>query len=218
VTKRILLDTDILVDFFHNQKYAKDLLTEFLLKGNLYISILSVAELRTGFTSQQASLLLPKLYKTVVIVNLSLEIAELAGKFRFEYRSQGISLPTVDTLIAANCQIIAVKGIDGYSTPPVLHNDGYGAQQTVTPDILAFDPQSKEFIVGIARVTREELESEKSLTEYDVLFDQKDKDGKPYRVVIIAPAKYASEVTSVVTHYIHRELWHVLTIVASKKM
>ena len=101
MTKRILLDTDILVDFFHNQKYAKDLLTEFLLKGNLYISILSVAELRTGFTSQQASLLLPKLYKTVVIVNLSLEIAELAGKFRFEYRSQGISLPTVDTLIAA---------------------------------------------------------------------------------------------------------------------
>jgi len=101
VTKRILLDTDILVDFFHNQRYAKGLLTEFLLKGNLYISILSVVELRTGFTSQQASLLLPKLYKTVVIVNLSLEIAELAGKFRFEYRSQGISLPTVDTLIAA---------------------------------------------------------------------------------------------------------------------
>ena len=109
--QRILLDTDILVDFFHNQKYAKDLLTEVLLKGSLYISILSVAELRTGFTSQQAKLLLPKLYKTVVIVNLSLEIAELAGKFRSEYRSQGISLPTVDTLIAAtaiveDCQLV----------------------------------------------------------------------------------------------------------------
>lgn len=101
----ILLDTDILIDFFHNQRYAKDLLTEFLLKGNLHISILSIAELRTGFTSQQASLLLPKLYKTAVIVNLSLEIAELAGKFRFEYRSLGISLPTVDTLIAATAVI-----------------------------------------------------------------------------------------------------------------
>jgi len=101
VTKKILLDTDILVDFFHNQKYAKDLLAKFLLKRNLYISILSVSELRTGFTSEQANLLLPKLYKTVVVVNLSLEIAELAGKFRFKYRSQGISLPIVDTLIAA---------------------------------------------------------------------------------------------------------------------
>lgn len=103
--QRILLDTDILVDFFHNQKYAKDLLEKFFLKGNLHISILSVAELRTGFTSQQADLLLPKLYKTVSIVNLSLEIAELSGKFRFEYRSQGISLPTVDTLIAATAVI-----------------------------------------------------------------------------------------------------------------
>ena len=107
----ILLDTDILVDFFHNQKYAKDLLRRFLSKGNLYISILSITELRTGFTPQQAKFLLPKLYKIVAIVNLSLEIAELAGKFRFEYRSKGVSLPTVDTLIAAtaiieDCQLV----------------------------------------------------------------------------------------------------------------
>lgn len=109
MTKRILLDTDILVDFFHDQKYAKDLLTKFLLRGNLYISILSVTELRTGFTFQEANLLLPKLYKTVIVVNLSLEIAELAGKFRFEYRLQGISLPTVDTLIAATAVIKGYK-------------------------------------------------------------------------------------------------------------
>lgn len=109
--QRILLDTDILIDFFRNQRYAKDLLTEFLLKGNLHVSILSIAELRTGLTSQQAGFLLPKLYKIAVIINLSLEIAELAGKFRFEYKSRGISLPTVDTLIAAtaiveNCQLV----------------------------------------------------------------------------------------------------------------
>lgn len=107
--KRILLDTDILVDFFHSQKYAKDLFKKFLLKGNLYISILSVAELRTGFTSQEANILLPKLYKVVSIINLSLEIAELAGKFRFEYRSQGVSLSTVDALIAATTVIEGYK-------------------------------------------------------------------------------------------------------------
>ena len=119
--QKILLDTDILVDFFHNQKYARNLLTKFLKKGHLYISILSVTELRTGFTSEQAKLLLPKLYKTVVIVNLSLEIAELAGKFRFEYRSQGISLPTVDTLIAATAVIknykLATRNRKDYPMP-----------------------------------------------------------------------------------------------------
>lgn len=119
--QRILLDTDVLVDFFHNQTYAKDLLAEFLLKGNLYISILSVAELRTGFTSQQANALLPKLYKTVGIINLSLEIAELAGKFRFEYRLQGISLSTVDTLIAATAVVknyqLATRNKKDYPMP-----------------------------------------------------------------------------------------------------
>ncbi len=135
-----------------------------------------------------------------------------------ESRHFALAQELVDSLISAQCQIIAVKGINGYATPPFLHNDGYGDQCTVMPDTLAFDPLSKEFIVGIARLTREDLESQKSLTEYDVLFDQKDKSGKPYRVVIIAPATLASEVTSVVTHYIHRELWHVLTIMASKKM
>lgn len=109
--QKILLDTDILADFFHNQRYAKDLLTNFFQKEYLYISILSVAELRTGFTDKQARLLLPKLYKTVDIINLSLKIAELAGKLRFKYRLQGISLPTIDTLIAAtaiieDCQLV----------------------------------------------------------------------------------------------------------------
>ena len=103
--KRIILDTDVLVDFFHSQKYAKDIISEILEKGIAYISILSVAELRAGFTKQQAELLLPKLYKMAVIVNLSVGIAELAGKFRFEYGSKGKTLSTVDTLIAATAII-----------------------------------------------------------------------------------------------------------------
>ena len=122
----------------------------------------------------------------------------------------------VDSLLRANRQIIGVKGISGYPHPPMLHNDGYGDGATKMPDLLAYDPKEGEFLIGIAKLTREELESQQSLTEYDVYFDQKDKNGKPYRVLIIAPAEIVSEVSSVVTHYIHRELWHHLTIIASR--
>mgnify|MGYP001582992152 CR=1 FL=1 len=109
--KRILLDTDILVDFFHHQKYAKELIAELQAQGSVRISILSIAELRAGFTSKQAKFFLPKLYDTVVIINVNVEIAELAGEFRFEYGSKGKSLSTVDTLIAAtaileDCQLV----------------------------------------------------------------------------------------------------------------
>ncbi len=111
MTKRILLDTDILVDFFHGQKYAKKLIAELQAQGPVRISILSIAELRAGFTSKQAKFFLPKLYDIVVVVNVNVEIAELAGEFRFDYGSKGKSLSTVDTLIAATaiveqCQLV----------------------------------------------------------------------------------------------------------------
>ncbi|TAK50841.1 MAG: hypothetical protein EPO24_16340 [Bacteroidetes bacterium] len=133
-----------------------------------------------------------------------------------ESKRTGLVLELSESLESSGCQIIGANGISGCPMPPFLHNDGYGDQKSKMPDILAYDQKTKEFIVGIARVSRAELESERALTEYDVFFDQKDNNGKPYRVVIIAPPELASEVASVVTHYIHRELWHLLTIVAGK--
>ena len=103
--KKIILDTDILVDFFHDQKYARSLFSELLTKELIYVSILSIAELRTGFTTEQAKIFLPKLYKMAVIINLSLKIVELAGSLRSEYRSKGKTLSTIDTLIAATAII-----------------------------------------------------------------------------------------------------------------
>lgn len=111
MTERILLDTDILVDFCHDQKYAKKLIAELQAQGQVRISILSIAELRAGFTSKQAKFFLPKLYDIALIVNVNVKIAELAGEFRFEYGSKGKSLSTIDTLIAAtaiieDCQLV----------------------------------------------------------------------------------------------------------------
>lgn len=98
---KFLFDTDVLVDFFHDEKYAKGLIERLITQGFLWTSILSIAELRAGFNAEQARFFLPRLYNLINIVNLSREIAELGGAFRQEYAYKGVSLSVVDTLIAA---------------------------------------------------------------------------------------------------------------------
>lgn len=95
------LDSDILMDFFKKKKEAVDLIIELGKKGELEISTLSITELRSGWTPKQAEFFLPRLYKLIYIQEITREIAELAGKFRQEFKLKGIPLPVVDTLIAS---------------------------------------------------------------------------------------------------------------------
>lgn len=109
--KQFLLDSDILMDFFKKRDYAVSLLDKLRKEGALATSILTITELRAGWNNEHAAYFLPRLYRFVIIQGIHSEIAELAGKFRWEYKLKGISLPTVDTLIAATailekCQLV----------------------------------------------------------------------------------------------------------------
>ena len=116
-------------------------------------------------------------------------------------------------------EIRGVRGDFAFPQPPFLHNDGYGDQRKKMPDILAFDTLMGEFVLGLVRTSLKELDTEESLTEYDVFLDQKDKQsGKAYRLYIIVPSSLVSEMNSLITHYIHRELWHLVTVVASRRI
>ncbi|MBI2039629.1 type II toxin-antitoxin system VapC family toxin [Candidatus Microgenomates bacterium] len=109
---KYLLDSDILMDFFKKKEYAVDCLDKLLIQGTLVISTLSVTELRSGWTSEQAEQLLPQLYDLVKVLNLNKKTVELAGQYRQEYKkTKGILLPVVDTLIASTailekCQLV----------------------------------------------------------------------------------------------------------------
>jgi len=113
-------------------------------------------------------------------------------------------------------ETITARNVDGYVEPDSIHNDGFGDQEDKQPDVVAFDKSEKRFLLGIARTGNEDLESEGSLTEYNVFLDQVDeKYQKPYRLYIIAPSNRMSELTSLITHYIHREYWNRVTFVSS---
>jgi len=106
-----LLDSDILMDFFKQKEEAVDLITKLVEKGNLLTSILSVTEIRAGWSKEQAKFFLQRFYNLIEIKNITIEIAELAGQLRWEYKKKGITLPAIDTLIAATaiieqCQLV----------------------------------------------------------------------------------------------------------------
>lgn len=109
---KYLIDSDILMDFFKQKEYAVETLDKLLIRGTLHISILSVTELRTGWTSEQANQFLLQLYDLVKVINLNKQIVELAGKFRQEFKNtKGVLLPVIDTLIASTailekCQLV----------------------------------------------------------------------------------------------------------------
>lgn len=96
-----LLDSDILIDFFKKKKFAVDLVVKLTKEGKLAASILSVTELRAGWTQDEADFFLPRFKKLFEIKEISVSCAELAGQLRRKYKEKGRLYPLIDMLIAA---------------------------------------------------------------------------------------------------------------------
>jgi predicted nucleic acid-binding protein len=100
-----LIDTDVMVDFFKHKAPAKALIEKLSKTSTLALSTLTITELRSGWTKEQAEFLLPRLYALCTVVPVTKEIAEQAGQWRQEYKGKGISLGTPDTVIAATAYL-----------------------------------------------------------------------------------------------------------------
>lgn len=99
--KTYLIDSDILIDFFKKLPIAVEFIHNLGEQGKSVISAISVAELRSGWTKEAASIYLPHLYNIFEVIPVNKEIAEVAGEYREKYSKKGMKLPTIDTLIAA---------------------------------------------------------------------------------------------------------------------
>ena len=98
---KYLIDSDVLMFYFKRKEPFTSFLEGILGKTPVSISILSVAELRSGWNDQQAQYYLPHLYTLFTIEEITKAIMEQAGAWRQRYKTKGVTLHTVDASIAA---------------------------------------------------------------------------------------------------------------------
>ncbi|HBQ51068.1 hypothetical protein A3B42_03625 [Candidatus Daviesbacteria bacterium RIFCSPLOWO2_01_FULL_38_10] len=109
--QKFLVDTNVWIDFLNKRENAIDLINKLTQTGEVFSSILTIIELRAGWTDEKSRHFLPIFYAQTKIIDISIEIAELAGRFLQVYKTKGISLSTVDTIIGStaimeNCQLV----------------------------------------------------------------------------------------------------------------
>ena len=126
-----LIDSDVLIDYFKRRKEAVELINKLGSSGELAISVLSVTELRAGWEIDLAEKHIPDLYAIFQRVVVTQEIAEIAGEYRKEYGKRGITLPTIDVLIAStailNNYVLVTRNIKHYPLPELsLYKNPYG--------------------------------------------------------------------------------------------
>jgi predicted nucleic acid-binding protein len=101
-----LLDSDILINFFNLKEESTFLIKNFVNRNeHLYISTVTIIEMRSGWPEEIAKDQLKKLYGLCDVVNVDKEIAELAGNWRQKYKTKGIQLQVPDSIIAATAYL-----------------------------------------------------------------------------------------------------------------
>jgi hypothetical protein len=96
-----LLDSDVVIDYFKKREPYFGLVAGLLATEQVSISAITLAEVRGGWDVSQAAILRPIMGDLFDIVDVTVAIADLAGKQIKKYAQQGRTLATTDTLIAA---------------------------------------------------------------------------------------------------------------------
>ena len=101
MAERLLLDTDVLIEYLRGRSEAVEYLES--LTSDLHLSVISVAELFAGVKDDKEEKFLNQLLQTFVILPVTEKAARLGGLYRRDYRpSHGTGL--ADALIAATAE------------------------------------------------------------------------------------------------------------------
>jgi predicted nucleic acid-binding protein len=101
VSGRLLLDTDILVEYLRGRREAVEYLEG--LSTDLHVSVISVAELFAGVRDDEEERSLKQFLLAFTALSVTEKVARLGGLYRRDYRpSHGTGL--ADALIAATAE------------------------------------------------------------------------------------------------------------------
>jgi hypothetical protein len=122
--QKIIIDTDIAIDYLRGLEYAKKFINGLWGSDAAYLSILSVYELYAGMKEKEREDT-DNFIKAFNIEFIDYAIARKGTELFKKYRKTGISLTTVDCLIAASAIVkkykIATRNIKHYPEKDIIY-------------------------------------------------------------------------------------------------
>jgi len=119
----VLIDTDVAIDFLRGISYAQPLLTGLWADGQAALSVLTVYELTAGMRDSEKGMTL-NFIEACIIEQVTVEIAHKGGELYRRYRAKGITLTSLDCLIAATAQVrgykVATRNVKHYPENEIL--------------------------------------------------------------------------------------------------
>lgn len=100
--RKVLLDTDVLINFLRGKSGARDYLAALINDADLCCSALTVAEIHAGMKEHEREKT-TELLDSLIILNITREIAEKAGNYKRTTKSQSLEID--DCLIAATASV-----------------------------------------------------------------------------------------------------------------
>jgi hypothetical protein len=101
MTMPMLLDTDVMIDFFRGHAKAKELFNQ--TSTNIILSAIVVAELYAGVKGNEEQAILEEFISLFPVVPVSTEIAKAGGLYKRDYgKSHGVGL--ADAILAATAE------------------------------------------------------------------------------------------------------------------
>ncbi len=119
----VLIDTDVAIDFLRGVPYTQPLLARLWSEGNAVLSVLSVYELTAGMRTPE-KVATHNFIEACVIEHLTPDIACKGGELYRKYRAKGITLTSLDCLIAATALVrgyrVATRNVKHYPETGIL--------------------------------------------------------------------------------------------------
>jgi hypothetical protein len=105
MTKKYLLDTDVLIDYLRGLSVAGNFLEKIMTDTAPYLSTITVAELYAGIKEGKERQLLETFLNVFEVINVDRQIACTGGLYRRDYgKSHGVGL--ADAMIAATAESV----------------------------------------------------------------------------------------------------------------
>ncbi len=132
--RTVIIDTDIAIDYLRGMDYAKTLVDPLLDSNSAFVSVLTVYELHAGIRKEKETST-NDFISACSVELVTPDVAIKGGTLYRHYREKGITLSTIDCLIAATALInghkIATRNTAHYPEKGLLIHVGVRIDRTL---------------------------------------------------------------------------------------